>query len=85
MSRILITAVLNLGTVISAINRAEVLRFLIKPWRREDLEETATAAIRRHHGHRQAARELQTARDTIAAQRTLIDRLEADNRRMKAR
>ena len=84
-SRILITAVLNLGTVISAINRAEVLRFLIKPWRREDLEETVTAAIRRHHAHRQAARELQTARDTITAKRMLIDRLEAGNRRMKAR
>src|ERR1041385_3233824 len=36
-SRILITAVLNLSTVIDAINRAEICRFLLKPWQREEL------------------------------------------------
>jgi len=47
-SRILITAVLNLRTVISAINRAEVFRFLLKPWHRDDLLETIASAIARH-------------------------------------
>ena len=47
-SRILITAVLNLGTVISAINRAEVFRFLLKPWHRDDLTETIASAVARH-------------------------------------
>lgn len=65
-SRILITAVLNLGTVIDAINRAEVLRFLIKPWHREDLEETVTAALKRHAEIQRNRQELATARQTIA-------------------
>ncbi len=84
-SRILITAVLNLGTVINAINRAEVLRFLVKPWRREDLEETVTAAMQRHAGHVVNARELQALREIIASQQERIDWLEAENRRLKAR
>jgi DNA-binding NtrC family response regulator len=46
-SRILITAVLNIGTVIDAINRAEICRFLLKPWQREDLLGTLDAAIER--------------------------------------
>ena len=46
--RILITAVLNLGTVISAINRAEVFRFLNKPRHRHDLIETIASAIAHH-------------------------------------
>lgn len=37
--RMLITAVLNLNTVISAINRVEVFRFLLKPWHRDDLND----------------------------------------------
>ena len=47
-SRILITAVLNLSTVISAINRAEVFRFLVKPWHRDDLLEIVASALARH-------------------------------------
>ena len=63
-SRVLITAVLNLTTVIDAINRAEVFRFLIKPWRREDLVETLRAAIEHHqaatHKNRQLTESLMT-------------------------
>lgn len=63
-SRVLITAVLNLTTVIDAINRAEVFRFLIKPWRREDLVETLRAAVEHHqaaaHKNRQLAESLTT-------------------------
>lgn len=46
-SRVLITAVLNISTVIDAINRAEICRFLLKPWQREDLLATLEAAIER--------------------------------------
>ncbi len=76
-SRILITAVLNLGTVIDAINRAEVLRFLIKPWRREDLKETVNAAVKRHAEIQRDRRELATARQTIATLTEEIARLKS--------
>ena len=33
-TRILITAVLNLSTVIDAINKGEIYRFVVKPWLR---------------------------------------------------
>jgi response regulator RpfG family c-di-GMP phosphodiesterase len=46
--RILITAVLNLGTVIEAINRGEVYRFIVKPWLREELLVTIRNAVRRY-------------------------------------
>lgn len=47
-SRVLITAVLNLNTVIDAINKAEIFRFLIKPWERDELLGIVRAAVERH-------------------------------------
>ncbi len=47
-SRILVTAVLNVGTVIDAINKAEIFRFLLKPWQREDLLRTIQEALERY-------------------------------------
>ena len=47
-SRILITAVLNLPTVVDAINRGEIYRFVAKPWLREELIATVRDAIQRH-------------------------------------
>lgn len=47
-SRILITAVLTLGTVIEAINTGEIYRFIVKPWLREELLATVTNAVHRH-------------------------------------
>ena len=47
-TRILITAVLNLSTVIDAINKAEVFRFILKPWHREELLSTLAQAVERH-------------------------------------
>ena len=68
-SRVLITAVLNLTTVIDAINRAEVFRFVIKPWQREDLVETLRAAVEHHRAaalkNRQLA-ESQSVNDRLA-------------------
>jgi DNA-binding NtrC family response regulator len=44
-TRILITAVLNLGTAIDSINKGEVYRFVVKPWLREELLLTVRNAI----------------------------------------
>jgi response regulator RpfG family c-di-GMP phosphodiesterase len=47
-TRILITAVLNLSTVIDAINKGEIYRFIIKPWLREELLATVRNAVQRY-------------------------------------
>ena len=47
-SRILITAVLSLPTVVDAINKGEIFRFVAKPWLREELLATVRNAIQRH-------------------------------------
>ncbi len=47
-SRMLITAVLSLDTVIEAINRGEIYRFIIKPWLREELLVTVQNAVHRY-------------------------------------
>ena len=47
-TRILITAVLNLATVIDSINKGEIFRFIVKPWLREELLVTVKNAIQRH-------------------------------------
>lgn len=46
-TRILITAVLSLDTVIDAINKGEVYRFIVKPWLREELLVTLKNAAQR--------------------------------------
>ena len=47
-SRILLTAVLNLATVVDAINRGEICRFIAKPWLREELIAAVRDATQRH-------------------------------------
>lgn len=47
-SRILITAVLALPTIVDAINRGEIFRFIAKPWLREELIATVHNAVQRH-------------------------------------
>ena len=47
-TRILITAVLSLGTVIDSINKGEVYRFIVKPWLREELLVTIKNAVSRY-------------------------------------
>src|SRR5580704_1566060 len=47
-SRILLTAVLNLATVVDAINRGEICRFIAKPWLREELVSAIRDAVQRH-------------------------------------
>lgn len=47
-TRILVTGVLNLSTVIDAINKGEIYRFVVKPWLREELLATVKNAVHRH-------------------------------------
>ena len=47
-TRILITAVLSLDTVIDAINKGEIYRFIVKPWLREELLATLKNAVHRY-------------------------------------
>jgi response regulator RpfG family c-di-GMP phosphodiesterase len=47
-TRILITAVLELDTVIDAINKGEIFRFVVKPWLREEFLATVKNGIQRH-------------------------------------
>lgn len=46
-TRILITAVLSLDTVIDAINKGEIYRFIVKPWLRGELLVTVKNAVQR--------------------------------------
>ncbi len=46
-TRILITAVLNLSILIDAINKAEIYRFVVKPWSREELLASVKSAVER--------------------------------------
>ena len=43
-TRILITAVLNISTLIDAVNKAEIYRFVVKPWSREELLDSVKSA-----------------------------------------
>ena len=47
-SRILITAVLSLPTIVDAIIKGEIFRFIAKPWLREELTTTVKNAINRY-------------------------------------
>jgi response regulator RpfG family c-di-GMP phosphodiesterase len=47
-SRILITGVLTLKTIIAAINTGEIYRFIAKPWLREELLATIRNAVQAH-------------------------------------
>ena len=47
-SRILVTAVLNVDTLVEAINKGEIHRFVSKPWLCEELMESVGAAINRY-------------------------------------
>jgi len=47
-SRILIMVVLVLPTIVDAINKGEIYRFIVKPWLREELLATVKNAVQRY-------------------------------------
>ncbi len=66
-TRVLITAVLSVDTIIQAINQGEIFRFIIKPWVREEFLATVQNAIQRYELMRQHAR-LSTAAQAMDRQ-----------------
>lgn len=56
-TRILITGVVELSTVLEAINRAELFRFLVKPWLTDELVGAVTAGLARYRHARDLQRE----------------------------
>ena len=74
--RILITAVLSLTTVIDAINKGEVYRFIVKPWLREELLVTLKNAVQRYElvAHNNALHAQTIAmNERLEAQLSLLD------------
>lgn len=85
-SRILITAVLSLDTVIEAINKGEIYRFIVKPWLREELLATVRNADQRFallsHSTAVEARSAVLSRELADKNRELaaqVARIEAQN------
>ncbi|TVR54798.1 MAG: response regulator [Puniceicoccaceae bacterium] len=78
-SRILITGVLTLNTVIDAINKGEIFRFLGKPWVREELIATVQNAVQRYQllemNERLRADTLQLNDKLVAANAELQDKI----------
>ena len=72
-TRILATAVLNLDTVIAAINKGEIFRFIIKPWLHEEFIATLKNAVQRHQFICQNA-QLQDATQSMNAQLIELNR-----------
>ena len=83
---------LNLSTVIDAINKGEIYRFVVKPWLREELLATVKTAVQRfelisHNARLQAGTQAMNARLTelnkeleaqVARQNTQIQQLLAE-------
>ena len=88
-SRILITAVLALPTIVDAINKGEIFRFVAKPWLREELVATVRNAVQRHElvtrneelqrETQELNRQLRDANHSLAAR---VGELEAQRQRL---
>ncbi len=72
-TRILITAVLRLDTVIDAINKGEIYRFIVKPWLREEFVATVQNAVQRYELICQNSR-LQSATQSMNEQLVELNR-----------
>ncbi len=75
-SRILITAVLSLPTIIEAINKGEIFRFVAKPWLREELTATVRNAYHRHElitRNEQLALETQSLNDQLTRANSALE------------
>ncbi len=77
-SRILVTGIMALPTIIDAINRGEIYRFLAKPWLREELIATVQNAIQRY--------ELLTRNEALQAETQVLNtKLREANTSLEAR
>jgi response regulator RpfG family c-di-GMP phosphodiesterase len=83
-TRILITAVLNISTLIDAINKAEIHRFVVKPWSREELLASVKTAVERFE---QISNNARLQAETAAKNQELtrvVSALEEEVARLKA-
>ena len=72
-TRILITAVVNLDTVVDAINQGEIFRFIVKPWLHEEFLATIKNGVQRYELICQNAR-LQAATQAMNEQLVELNR-----------
>jgi DNA-binding NtrC family response regulator len=79
-TRVLITAVLNVSTVIDAINRAEVCRFLLKPWQRDELLAAVEAGIERYESIDELHQRAERLAQENAALKNRVQSLEDEQR-----
>jgi response regulator RpfG family c-di-GMP phosphodiesterase len=83
-TRILITGVVNLNTVIEAINKGEIYRFIVKPWIREELLASVKNAVQRHElicRNRELQRTTLAMNEQLAAlNRALEEKVQAEAR-----
>jgi response regulator RpfG family c-di-GMP phosphodiesterase len=86
-SRILITAVLSLPTIVEAINKGEIFRFVAKPWLREELSATVRNALHRYQLVSENERlnaQAQELNDRLMAANTSLARQVKDLEQQKA-
>ncbi len=80
-SRILLTAVVSLPTVVDAVNKGEIFRFVAKPWLREELLATVRNAVQRNelilHNKGLQAQTLELNDQLMAANRELQQQLQS--------
>lgn len=72
-TRVLMTGVVELSTVIDCINRGQLYRFLVKPWLREELLATVRNGLQRYELIRRNA-QLQQATQAMNAQLQQLNR-----------
>ena len=79
-SRLILSASTDFSEVTDAINRAEVLRYVAKPWQHDDLHKTFLFAFARHDDVVAARR----MADDLRAVRGEMSSLEIETRRLEA-
>jgi response regulator RpfG family c-di-GMP phosphodiesterase len=83
-TRILITGVVNLNTVIQAINKGEIYRFIVKPWIHEELLASVKNAVQRYDlicRNRELQRATMTMNEQLLAlNRSLEEKMKAESR-----
>jgi DNA-binding NtrC family response regulator len=79
--RLVLSASTEFGTVMSAVNQAEVFRYIAKPWQEAELKESIELAFARHDQNvreQGAADELRDTRRDLSLQELEAQRLEAE-------
>jgi two-component system, probable response regulator PhcQ len=79
--RLVLSASTEFGTVMSAVNQAEVFRYIAKPWQEAELKESIELAFARHDQNvrdQGAADELRDTQRDLSLQELEAQRLEAE-------